>query len=341
MVNLDFSKYSPQEIIYQFNETGKPEWVKPYFNFLNEFVKEDTFKVQTSGTTGKKKNVTILKKQLFFSAKGTLKFFNLTEGDTVLLPLSCHFIAGKMMLVRAIIGKLNLFIIEPSGDPSEYLDRAIDFCPAVPMQVENIIQSGAISNIKTLLIGGGNVPDLLADKLQKLKINAFESFAMTETLTHFALRKVSPIAENFFTTLAGFKIDTTECNELIILENELTKTALKTHDIIEKHSETTFKWLGRSDNIINSGGIIFIPEEIELKIIQHIHKPFVLVGVKNEKFGEIIVLVHEGEGSVDLNQINDSLSKFERIKLQFCLQEFPRTENGKIKRNEIKSLIDA
>lgn len=341
MVNLDFSKYSPKEILFQFNQTGKPEWVNNYLNFLAEFIKKDSFWIQSSGTTGKKKNIKVLKKQLLFSAKGTINFFKLSKGNTVLLPLSCDFIAGKMMMVRAIVGKLNLFIVKPSGNLSEYIDLKIDFCPVVPLQVENIIQSGAISNIKILLIGGGSLPNQLADKLINLKVTAFESFAMTETLTHFALRKVAPISDDLFTTLEGFKIETSEYDELILLENELTKKVLKTHDIIKKYSENTFKWLGRSDNLIKSGGINFIPEEIELKIVQHIHKPFVLIGVKNEKFGEIIAIVVEGEENIDLAQINKDLSKFERIKRQFNLLKFPRTISGKIKRNEIKNLINA
>ena len=341
MVNLDFSKYSPAEIIHQLSKIEKPEWLQSYFNFLKEFLKSDLISIQTSGTTGKKKNYQFSKKQMLFSAKGTLKYFNLHKGNTVLLPLSCNFIAGKMMLVRAIEGKLNLFVVEPTGDPSKYLNKPIDFCALVPLQVQQIIKSGTISNIKILLIGGGNVTNQLSQKLQKLKVNAFESFAMTETLTHFALRKASPIAELFFNTLEGFKIDTTESNELIILENELTKESIKTNDIVEKKSATQFKWLGRSDNIIKSGGIIFIPEEIETKISQYIDKPFVILGVKNEKFGEIIGIVIEGERMINLNKVNSCLPKFEKIKYQFYLPKFPRTESGKIKRNEIKKLINA
>lgn len=341
MVNWDFTKYSPNEILDQLIATNLPAWVTPYCEFLKEFIQKEKFIVHTSGTTGNKKKITVTKQQMLYSARATLTYFNLTKGKTVLLPLSCEFIAGKMMLVRAIEGKLNLFIVKPTTNFNSLNIQKIDFCPLVPLQVEGLLNSPFIKRINVMLIGGGAVPLSLIKKLRDVQSRAFESFGMTETLTHFALRMVSPKKEDYFTTLPGFRIDISEKNELILLENKLNPNALKTNDLIEKYSSTQFKWIGRSDHLIKSGGILFVPEEIEHKISKHIFQPFVIIGVKNPKFGEVIALVVEGREKVDIHSLNKYLSKFERIKKQFSLLSFPKTESGKVKRTLIKQIINA
>lgn len=334
MVILNFSKITVQEalsILKPFDE----KWIKTYYSFLQTYIQGKKIEVSTSGTTGRRKIISVSKLQMQKSASATLNYFNLREGDSTLLSLSCDYIAGKMMLVRAIEGKLNLFLAKPCSDPSNYLSSEFDFVPLVPMQVQNIIKTGKVTQIKKLLIGGGKLNDETLHQLKKHKTQVFESFAMTETLTHFAIKQISPVYNEWFTTINGFEIDINEEGELIIKKNNITNCELKTRDLIEKKSTSEFKWLGRSDHVINSGGIKLIPEEIERKISKLISIQFVLVGVPDEKLGEKIAIVSKEPLKIELNKINNVLPRYERIQSAFVVNYFPVTQSGKIRRKEL------
>lgn len=339
MINLNFSKISIDEAVQILELNKELNWVKPFLTFLKEYSSSQNLEVKTSGTTGKRKTLIVTKSQMHLSAKGTLGYFDLKKGNSILLSLSCDFIAGKMMVVRAIIGSLNLFIAEPCSDPSKYFFQKFDFVPLVPLQVKALIKSGAISNIHKLLVGGGKADDLLVKDLKSFNVLVFESFAMTETLSHFAIKKIAPREEEWFKTIDGFKLDTNKKGELIIQENPISGDQLVTKELVKLKSDSEFKWLGRSDNIVNSGGIILIPEEIENKLSKLISKEFVVTGIPDDKFGEKIVLVLQEPIQLELKVLNKRLSKFEKIKAKFILSSFPKTESGKIKRKEVIELI--
>jgi len=276
---------------------------------------------------------------MIFSASATLQYFNLKPSQKVFLSLSTNYVAGKMMIVRAIFGKLSLTLAPPSGSPSKYISEEYDFAPFVPMQILDLLESGKIKNFDKILVGGGNLDSRLLNQLANFKTTIFESFGTTETLTHFAIKRLLPDEENYFKTLPGFTVKTNNDNELILNKNQLIKESLCTKDLIKLKSESEFKWIGRSDNLINSGGIKIIPEEVEKKIQQYITTPFVIVGLTDEKFGEIVVLVSEGKTINKLNNVGLNISKYELPKKYFVLNKFPRTESGKIKRKQISELI--
>lgn len=340
MINLNFSNITIEEallILLPLNE----KWIEKYYHFLNTYCSSQKIQISTSGTTGNRKIITVSKNQMQKSAGATLNYFNLKKGDSCLLALSCEFIAGKMMLVRAIEGKLNLFLAKPCSDPSHYFSQKYDFVPLVPIQVQNIIKSKEIAQIRQLLIGGGKVSNEIISKIKKNQTQVFESFGMTETLTHFAIKQISPNYSEWFKTIDGFEIDSNENDELIIKKNGIIKTTLKTKDLIKKKSKSEFKWIGRSDNIINSGGIKLIPEEIERKIAQLISIRFVLVGLPDDELGEKIAIVSEKPLKINLEKLNKYLSKYEKIKISKIVNKFPITESGKIKRKELQIILNA
>ena len=340
MINLNFSVITIEEALSILKPIDE-KWIQVYYKFLYEYFTCKDLKVSTSGTTGKPKTITVSKIQMQKSAFATLFFFSLKKNNSILLTLSCDFIAGKMMLVRAIEGELNLFLAEPCSDPSKYLFKKYDFVPLVPMQVQNIIKTKKIIQINKLLVGGGKLPNEMISKIKKFKTQVFESFGMTETLSHFAIKQISPIFSEWFKTIKGFEIDNNKNGELIIKKNIITNCELKTKDLIEKKSKSEFKWLGRSDNIINSGGIKLIPEEIERKISKLISVQFVIIGIPDIKLGEKIVIVSQKTLKIELDKINKVLSKYERIQTSFIIKKFPLTQSGKIKRKELLKILNA
>jgi O-succinylbenzoic acid--CoA ligase len=87
--------------------------------------------------------------------------------------------------------------------------------------------------------------------------------------------------------------------------------------------------------VINSGGIKLHPEEIERKLAIHIKSRFFVAGIPDEKLGEKLVLIIEGnENPAISNEVRNlkTLSKFEAPKETFFVEKFIETETGKIQR---------
>ena len=255
--------------------------------FVNEWHNDLPYiTAMTSGSTGAPKAIKLYKKDIIKSAKATCSFFNITKGATMVLPLSTNYIAGKMMVVRAIVSGANLWIETPSNRPLNNNDYGIiDLLPIVPSQVDWIISNyqDAKNNIKNLLIGGGALPSNKEEALKSLGIKAYVSYGMTETCSHIALR---PTTSNVYETLPGITVSSDIRNCLMIKAPEFSYKEITTNDIIEIIDERHFIWRGRYDNVINTGGIKVFPEEIEKKLSSIIPLPFYVIGEKHEKWGE-------------------------------------------------------
>ncbi len=322
---LDFSSLIFDEL--------NPEisWENEIAGFLDEWNSENEFILsKTSGSTGTPKEIQLPKSAMKMSAQMTGEFFELKEGMSALLCMPVNFIAGKMMIVRAIELKLKLFLEEPKS--RILLKESIDFVPMTPMQVENSFDS--LEKIKILLIGGAPLSDTLRARLLELSTRSFESYGMTETITHIGLKEIS---EEFFTTLKGVSIrkDDRDC---LVIQTPYFEEEIITNDIVELKNDSEFKWLGRYDNVINSGGIKLFPELIEKKLKPYISEEFILTSIPDKVLGEKLILIIEKESSNF--QLPDSiLLKYETPKEIYFLKTFPRTESGKVQREKIKDFL--
>ncbi len=303
--------------------------------------KNEYIVVQTSGSTGVPKKIKLQKTFLAASAKRTLRFFQLRRDDRVLLCLPVEFIAGKLMILRALIGGLDLYCVRPSDDFSFLLDdkKGFSFVAMVVNQVQKLLPiAESFTKIETLLIGGSALPHSLETALQDVPSACFVSYGMTETATHIALRRVNGSAASpLYSVLDGITLSLTEDGRLVI-DMEGLQESLITNDLAEIiEGERAFSILGRADNIIISGGIKYIPEEIEKKLEMAISQPFFISSVADEILGRKIVLAVEAEENDNLRQeltavLQGSLSRYERPKEIIFMEEFLRTETGKMKR---------
>lgn len=329
MISLDFSRdFSFSEIKF----SGE-NWQQEIQNFINEWFSDSEFIIsKTSGSTGIPKEIKIPKSAMKMSAEMTGKFFGLNPGNSALLCMPVNFIAGKMMVVRAIELKLKLYCVEPKSKINlEFIDE-IDFVPMTPMQVENSFEE--LHKIKILLIGGAPLSDELRTELLPLKMQSYESYGMTETITHIALKEIS--RENF-TVLENIKIHQDE-RDCLIIQTPYFDEEIITNDIVEIKNEYEFKWLGRFDNVINSGGIKLFPEQIESKLKTLIPEEFLISSLPDSTLGQKLILIIESQ-TFSFQLPASSLSKFEIPKEIYFVEKFPRTESGKIMRNEILKLI--
>ena len=301
--------------------------------------------VRTSGSTGIPKEIKVKKDATLISAKQTLGYFGLKPGMTALLCLPVSYIAGKMMVVRAILGQLNMIAITPSANPLKDINSTIDFASFTPMQILNGIRSkdANIRHLRKVIIGGGKVDKELNALLQDMPFEAFETYGMTETLSHIALRRINGAArQEAFYPLEGVLLDKDARDCLSVYAEGITDKVLTTNDIAEFRGDGSFNIIGRIDNVINSGGIKHSPENIEKKIRHLLNVPFVISALPNKLLGQELVIVTEGrpaDSSSLLSAIAKELSRYELPAAHIILPNFPKTESGKIKRAEIMKII--
>ncbi len=337
---LDGKSFENEKYLLDFTKTSYSEIHK----FLVDWFNESNFiTVKTSGSTGKPKSIELKKEFMINSATATGKFFNLQAKTTTLLCLSVNFIAGKMMLVRAMLLGWHLDVIEPSSNPLDSIDKFYDFSAMVPMQLFNSLNK--INHTKILIVGGGVVSKKLQNRIKNLETKFFATYGMTETITHIAVKPLNKEASlNFenevYQTLPDVIISKDNRDCLVIDAPKISDIQLITNDLVEIHSNNQFKWLGRYDNIINSGGIKLIPEQIEKKLSAVIDCRFFVTGLPDEILGEKLVLIIEGESfELDKKALNNILSKYEIPKEIYFVDNFVVTGTKKINRIKTTKII--
>lgn len=335
---------------------------------VNDFLQEwnlpsETLLVHTSGSTGKPKPMWVEKQRMLNSAHITCDFLGLRPGNSALLCMSLDYIAGKMMVVRSIERKLRLFSVKPSGHPlsdeslAKMVEMDFDFVAMVPMQVYNTLQvpqeRERLSRIKHLIIGGGAIDDALAEELRSLPGAVWSTYGMTETLSHIALRRLNgEEASEWYQPFDSVGVSLNSDGCLVIDAPLVCSEPLVTNDIAEiKQQETSshssdassslktssphvlFRIKGRKDNVICSGGIKIQIEEVENLLRQHLDAPFLLAKKKDEKFGEIAVLVTESGDLEGVEAIcRQVLPKYWVPRQYLHFDQLPMTETGKPKR---------
>lgn len=299
--------------------------------------------VHTSGSTGKPKPMWVEKRRMEASARITCQFLRLREGDIALLCLPLDYIAGKMMVVRALTCGLRLIAVEPSGNPLRTVTAAeVAFAAMVPMQVWNTLQvpeeRQRLMDIKHLIIGGGAIDDALAAELRTFPNAVWSTYGMTETLSHIALRRLSgPEASDWYTPFEGVRLSLNEEQCLVIDAPTVHDGTLVTNDIAEI-SDKGFRILGRKDNVICSGGLKIQTEEVERMLHAHLHEPYLITKRRDEKFGEAVVLLTEGDTTEAEAVCRRVLPPYWQPRAIVRVAQIPMTENGKPARKQAEAL---
>lgn len=322
-------------------------------SFLDEwFSASATVPVQTSGSTGVPKVFEIEKARMKSSAQMTCNFLGLKVGDSALLCLPVEYISGKMMLVRSGERGLKLQVVTPTSTPFKDLHEKVDFCAITPLQAENSLDR--LHLLQNIIIGGAQVNENLKRKIQA-ELNSingnstriFETYGMSETLSHIALKQIYPENHEYFTAFETVEISTDERGCLRIFAPQIHPEILQTNDIIELKNTSEFKFLGRIDNVINSGGLKIQPEELESLAKNHLQNEVVFADVQDEKLGQKLVMIVEGEKSnylqakieEILKELKEKFSKNHQPREIIFLTEIPRLPNGKIDRRSINASL--
>ncbi|GAB3222785.1 AMP-binding protein [Algoriphagus aestuariicola] len=306
---------------------------------------DQTFFQQTSGSTGAPKRIELTRDQMQASATATGAFFKTTSDTRLLCCLSPEYIAGKMMLVRAMVWNCPVWLVEPSGNPLEDLGFIPDFVAMVPLQVEKSLNNpkslDILKKVGNLIIGGVQTSELLKKQLAENQILAWQTYGMTETVSHIALAKIND-EELLYQVLPGVEIGMDERGALWVKSPMSGTEKIQTNDLVELLSDSSFRWLGRVDFTVNSGGVKLHPELLEKRsetIIQTVFpgSQFFFFGEPDERLGNKLVLVLETEENNEksellLEKLSEILHPYEIPKRVRFLNSFVMTDSGKINR---------
>ena len=315
-------------------------------DFIASFQDSDAYiEVQTSGSTGVPKRMLVEKSCMLASARRTNDVLGLQPGDVAIVCLPVEYIAGKMMVVRALERNLRMEVVTPSSNPLKDFDvnklGAQTLLAITPHQFAEILADERalqiLKRVSHIIIGGGALPERVEQIAKDLPGNVYATYGMTETLSHIALRRINGVhPETHFFPLEGVRLtqDTEGC--LIISDLQTNDTPLHTNDLVELLPDGRFRILGRRDNVVCSGGIKLQIEEIEHKLATVIPVPFMLTYVSDERLGQALTMLYtEASSPAELHHLCTTiLGRYEVPKHFLRVSTLPMTETGKPARGE-------
>ncbi|WP_230401557.1 AMP-binding protein [Hanstruepera ponticola] len=339
--DISFDRDALKELAYSYIKEGEP-FEKEIGDFLSDWLdNKDYIFSKTSGSTGKPKILKIKKQSMVNSVIATGDFFDLEPKNSALLCLPAQAISGKMMLVRAMILGLELDAVKPKKSIDINLAKQYDFIALTPMQLYNSLDR--VKNIKTIIVGGAPVNSSLLKAIQTLKADVYETYGMTETVSHIAIKKLnnfdSQINKPLFHVLPNISISTDDRSCLVIKAPYLSDEVVITNDVVKVHEENTFEWLGRYDNVINSGGVKLHPEVIESKLQDFIFERFFVTSVPDDELGQKLVLILESDNYMFDRSIFSCLDNYEIPKKICFVKSFTELSSGKVSRSETLKLL--
>ena len=292
------------------------EWELEILNFSFEWLDEKNkfFLVATSGSTGKPKSISISRYEMINSALATADYLKLKEGQSSLLILPAQFIAGKMMIVRALILGLDFYYLEPKTDILLQIDRKYDFCAAIPLQIQKVLNSNVPEKLDLfteVIIGGAALANEDIVKLKDFSTHFYATYGMTETITHIAMKPLNGSrASKSYQCLPGISIDQDDRDCLRIYSQRLPQEITMTNDRVELINEKEFLLLGRVDAVINSGGLKIQAEQLEELIKENLNLE-IMIGYREDKtLGQKLVLLLEGQAEeFDKQELQEKLTK--------------------------------
>lgn len=313
--------------------------------FIAEFCDDKPYVMaHTSGSTGAPTPIRLLKSDMAASAKFTNEFFGLTSESLLYLGLSTDYIAGKMMIVRALTLGASIITEEPTNRPlCNYAGEQISLAAFVPSQIAHLLSMPqTLAKIDKMIIGGGKLMMRWQEELAQRGVKAFMTYGMTETCSHVALAEVAAKPQPY-TALGDISFSTDNNSCLIIEVPHFANSHYETRDVVQLIDSRHFYWRSRLDNVINSGGVKVYPEEIEPKLTTVFDgNRFYITSAASEKWGEEVVLAIEdaahGSDEPVLTDIpEDLLQRMKAVlpcyfvpKRCVVLKQFAMTASGKI-----------
>ncbi|MGK7393079.1 MAG: AMP-binding protein [Candidatus Cyclobacteriaceae bacterium M3_2C_046] len=345
---IDGQSYFLKDLMYsEYDWNAMDALTRETLTFCREWLQgKKAFEIYTSGSTGKPKCIKVLRNHMQISAETTIKHLGIKPGDRALVCLSPAYIAGRMMLVRGMEHNLLMEVVPTTSNPltqqNHYPDY--DFTAMVPLQMETVLtktpeKKVQLNHFNAILLGGAPVSFQLRQQIRQLTCPVYSTYGMTETVSHIAWQKLNgKDAHDYFRVLPGTVIEQDQRGCLTITAAVTGYRKIITNDLVDIIAPDKFTWIGRVDEVINSGGIKLHPdmlgEKVEKILLNHkMNNSFFLTGQPDDKLGQKLVMLIESN-QPNKDQVKEVLAahldKYETPRELYFLPYFDRTDSGKI-----------
>ncbi len=340
----------------------------------------------TSGSTGTKKGVMLTHKNLIANTCSIIDYLNLDETDRICVVLPFFYCYGASLLHThlrvggSVVLNQKPFLGSINKDIDTYACTGFAGVPSTYQILMNktLFLQQKFPSLRYFTQAGGQLPNryitLLADTFPQKKV--FVMYGATEATARLSylpadlvMCKMGSIGKGIpGVTLAvldenGLPVQPGKTGEIAARGDNIMKgyyqdpegTAavikngwLYTGDLATIDDEGFIYVVGRSKNIIKSGGYRISPNEIENEILScEKFKGCVVYGIPDEIMGEAVVAVIQVPNTVDpsdlksevLTHCNKRLPSYKVPKKIFFIDEFPLNSSNKLDMARLKEMV--
>ena len=331
----------------------------------------------TSGTTGRPKGAMISHGNLLASIQALHEAWEWTDTDRLLHLLPLFHVHGLVVAQLGALYANACTIWMPNKWTSQdvvniWHAQQISICMMVPTIVHRLLSAGEIPMLPHLrLVTSGSAPlSVVAHQNFQAKYgrHIVERYGMTEV----GIVLSNPYPEGQRAGTVGFPLgkmqfrivntDGIECGidevgELLIAgpsvisgywerpeatERTLVNGWLHSGDLATIDPEGYYSIVGRSKDLIISGGFNVYPKEVEKVLLTFDGvEDVAVVGLPSEEWGEEVVAVVIGniEWSMLRTKVESTLAPYKRPKHMLLVEGFPRNAMGKVQKAKLRELV--
>lgn len=308
------------------------------------------FVLFTSGSTGAAKGVVLSRGAIVAAARASAARLGWREDDRWLLPLPMAHAGGLSIVVRCLIARKPLILVERDTELAPLLrDARATIASLVPTQLAGLVP-GDPAALRALILGGAATPPGLLATALAARWPVLASYGLTETFGQVATSRApgGPLV-----LLPGVEV---EARETLVIRTAQLATCyldgtaiapqLVTADLGELEpvaDEMMLHVIGRRDDVIISGGENIHPFDVEAILGA---TPGVTAacafGVPDARYGSVVgvaVVVTPGfDRSAALAHWHATLAPYARPRWLAEVGQLPRLPSGKLDRRAIATL---
>jgi len=337
--------------------------------------------VYTSGTTGKPKGALLTHANCFWTNLSFDRVAGLSAEDTVLQVLPQFHVGGWNVQPLLAWWKGATVVLEPAFDPARALrliaEKRVTTVMGVPATYLFMAQDPGFATadlwtLRRAVVGGAPMPEPLLEKWHERGVEIVQGYGLTEAAPNvlclppedaarkrgFAGKPYPHVDVALRDTESGVLLEGATEGELLVRgpnvfagywrNTEATDAAfadgwLVTGDVAARDEEGYYRIVGRTKDMVISGGENVYPAELENVLHEHpAVQEAAVVGVPDERWGEaclaFVVLAEEATEEELLEHCRGRLARYKVPKGVRFVESLPRNALDKVVKSELLEL---
>jgi len=333
----------------------------------------------TSGTTGAPKGVRLTLENLLASAVASAFRLGLHRNETWHVALPFHHVGGFSPVFRMPLYGMTVVLREAfdadtvAADFERYDVTATSLVPTQLGRVLDATGESIASSLRAVLLGGAPATESLLDRCAERSVPVFPTYGMTEAASQIATATPEEARADpgtvgrplFWTDLSvrdddGNERPPGETGELVVsgptvspgyLDGSATAAAfgddgLRTGDVGYRDERGLFRIVGRTDDLIVTGGENVVPADVVDALREHPEvADAAVVGLPDEEWGERVaaLVVPREESDLSASALDahcrERLAGYKIPRTIRFAEAIPRTDSGTVDRAAVREQL--